>query len=283
MKNVFASLLIALSLVACGGSDGPDTPDTNPPVTPTHPPVSEIALTGKLIERPEIGGFDFLYLPQFVATRQAFIGGQQLRFQARFTYEPDTAGDQGRGIGGTAHSLISVGQANDPNIGMVNRYGQVYWSSAVGIFVSPKGLEMERWFMDNGRSNAYVWNQVNRCRGQVHNGNDLQVDCIGEQANAMDVLTSAPDFVMRAGVTYTLQMTLTSGTPESPSSQSLLTLGAVLYEDVCESLPCSMKVVQSGRKTFPIDAIWPTDAPLNFAVARTPGGTASVAYEASGF
>ncbi len=282
MKALFASLFFALSLVACGGSDEGDTPETHPPVV-VQPPVSEIDLSGTLIERPEIGGYDYLYLPQFTATRQSFMDGQQFRFQSRFVFQPESAGQQGRILGGDVHSLISVGQANDPVVGLINRYGQLYWSTAIGVFVSPRGLEMERWFMDGGKSNAYVWNQLNRCRSQVHGTNTPGVDCISDQADVMDVLTSAPDFVLRAGVAYTLRMTLTRGTPQTPEATSLMTMEAYLYEDVCEALPCSLKIVQSGRKTFPIDAIWPTNAPLNFAVARTPGGTPVVTYEASGY
>lgn len=258
LRKLTLATVVALILSACGG--GSDSSDTQQPAD-----TAPTSFSGTLIREPRAENFDFKYFSDWAFDRAEFDRQGAAVLRANFTWQPPTPAQDGAVIGTPQHVVASFTQGADPR-NLRNRDNDIYWEYGVGALLSERGLQLERWFMDNGSSNAFVWSQDNRCQSRVSGTEGNGENCLSSSASDPYYLTGAPDFQLRYGVEYTLRIELAMGqVPSAPAQSTSLT--AQLFTQCATS--CVL--VQQARVGVDLDTWLPQALPIRPSLARTPG------------
>lgn len=265
-------LSAAALLTACGGGSDGAQPEVTPqpevvaPAQPTKPTYS--GFQGTLLTESSAWGVGFLYLPELSTDFSELEGTGRAHLNATFLWEPPANKQVLDPIEVAQHAVVAWSQGDDPR-GLYNGAGQVFWTNAIGAFVSESGLHLELWFMDSTYgNNAWVWGGPNdRCAHEVNTSEDqVGVNCLSDNPAYPEYLTPAPGFVLQYGQPYTLDLTIVTSLV-GPSW-----LEAKLYI----ACPEACELVQQARLgIYPVQWL-SSSQPMRASIARTPGAPEDV-------
>lgn len=201
---------------------------------------------------------DFNYIAPKSQPYAMLTNAQPFSMSVTYTW----GGTAGQTVTPAQHAVLAYTQSAF-NTGYLNTMGQSLFTHGAGAYVGERGLAMELWFQQNGSGNGILWTQDNgRCAQDVQGTIPPGSMCLASSSNPNGFITPAPTFVLKKGVAYTLQVSI------SPTSPGWSRLDAKLYTPG----QFGPTLVQSGAVGFQNAQFFPVvGQTLQATVARTPG------------